>query len=298
MVSVDLNLQKRSDPFWLKIKVFLHLIKFEHSIFALPFAYLGLFLAEGGFPRLRIFLWVTVAMVTVRAGGMCLNRLIDQALDELNPRTQARAHSLRLLTRPRIWLIAIASLGIFVLSAAQLNPLSFALSPIPILLVWIYPYLKKITWLSHFVLGIILGIAPYAGWLASRAEWSWVAALLTLAVAAWVSGFDMIYALQDVAFDRAHQLKSFPVRFGVARTLLTVRLLHGLTILTLGVFGFLLGLGFWYWAGWLAVVVLIVREHRLIACFGLEKINEAFFNMNAWVSVVIFAAVLLDLVAH
>ena len=278
-----------------KIKIFLDLIKFEHSIFALPFAYLGLFLAEGGFPRFHIFVWLTMAMVALRTSGMCLNRLIDQPIDEKNPRTRSRIPQINFLTRSFLWSAALVSLVIFIFSAAQLNFLCFILTPIPVLLILIYPYLKRITWFSHFVLGIILAMAPYAGWLASRGEWAWTPALLMLAVATWVSGFDMFYALQDVDFDRMQNLKSFPVRFGVERTIVSVRVLHGITLLALGILGFALGMGFWYWAGWLAVVVLIVKEHRLVSLFGLEKINEAFFNMNAWVSVVIFLAVTLDL---
>ena len=281
-----------------KIKSFFELIKFEHSIFALPFAYLGLFLAEGGFPRFRIFIWVTVVMVAVRTSAMCLNRLIDQSIDEKNPRTRGRIQLINLLTRPLIWLVTVVSLLVAVFSARQLNSLCFMLIPIPIFLVWIYPYLKRIAWFSHFILGMILGMTPIAGWLASRAEWSWLSALLGLAVTTWVSGFDMFYALQDGEFDRANQLKSFPVRFGTERTISTVRILHGITILALGLFGSLSSMGAWYWFGWIVVVVLIVKEHKLVSQFGLTKINEAFFNMNAWVSVVIFLAVTLDLTFH
>ncbi len=281
-----------------KVKSFLELIKFEHSIFALPFAYLGLFLAEGGLPRLRIFLWVTVVMVTVRTSAMCLNRLIDQPIDEKNPRTRGRVQLIKLLTRSSIWLITAISFTIAIFSAAQLNSLCLFLIPIPIFLVWIYPYLKRITWFSHLILGMILGMAPIAGWLASRAEWSWMAALLGLAVTTWVSGFDMFYALQDIEFDKANQLKSFPVRFGTKRTISAVRILHGITILALWAFGLMSAMGTWYWLGWVVVVALIVREHKLIRQFGLSKINEAFFNMNAWVSVVIFLAVTLDLTLH
>lgn len=278
-----------------KITIFLHLIKFEHSIFALPFAYLGLFLAEGGVPRLDIFIWVTLAMVAIRTSAMSLNRLVDQPIDERNPRTKNRGASIKMLTRPVIWAITIASVAIFFFSCAQLNALCFALSPIPVTLVWMYPYLKKITWLSHLFLGMILGIAPYGGWLAAGGGWSWVPAWLTLAVAAWVAGFDMFYSLQDVEFDQAENLKSFPVRFGVEWTMVATRVLHGVTVVALGALGFILQLSLWYWLGWLSVVVLIVHEHRLVFRFGLGKINEAFFNMNAWVSIVIFIATAVDL---
>ncbi len=278
-----------------KIKIFFDLIKFEHSIFALPFAYLGLFLAERGFPHGRVFLWVTVAMVAIRTSAMCLNRLIDSAVDEKNPRTQNRAASLKVLTRGMMWAITLGSLVIFIFACSQLNPLCLQLSPIPIALVWLYPHLKKFTWCSHFILGTILGIAPYAGWLSARPEWSWLPLLLTVSVTAWVSGFDMFYALQDVEFDRQNGLKSFPVRFGTDRTVWVVRWLHGVTILTLGVLGIVSGFGIWYWFGWVLAFGFILREHWMVGRFGLLKINEAFFNMNAWVSVVIFVATVLDL---
>lgn len=278
-----------------KIKTFLELIKFEHSIFALPFAYLGLILAEGGLPRIHIFFWVTVAMVAIRSAGMCLNRLIDEPIDQKNPRTQGRITQMNLLKRPLIWALTVCALALFVLSAARLNPVCLRLSPIPIFLVVLYPYLKRFTWCSHLILGIILGIAPYGGWLASSGQWSWIPFLLTLAVTCWVSGFDMFYALQDVPFDREQRLKSFPAVFGVDRTVWVVKVLHGITVGLLGIFGVLSQMGAWYWLSWTAVVILIFREHRLISRFGIGKLNEAFFNMNAWVSVIIFLGVILDL---
>ncbi len=281
-----------------KIKIFFHLIKFEHSIFALPFAYLGLFLAEGGWPRLSVFLWVTIAMVAIRTAGMCLNRLIDEPIDRENPRTKDRIQEINFLKHSILWLITMSALIFFIFSAAQLNQLCFLLSPIPIFLVWLYPHLKKFTWFSHFILGIILGIAPYAGWLSSSGEWSWIPFLLTVAVTTWVSGFDLFYALQDVEFDQAHHLKSFPAQFGIQTTVRTVHVLHAMTLFTLAFFGFILNMGIWYWLGWLAAFFLIVKEHRLVVRFGITKLNEAFFNMNAWVSVVIFAAVALELIAH
>ena len=281
-----------------KIKTFFRLIKFEHSVFALPFAYLGLFVAEGGFPRFSIFCWVTLAMVAVRTAGMCLNRLIDEPIDQENPRTKDRSFAIHSLTHPVLWIIVISALTLFIFSAANLNRLCLALAPVPIFLVCLYPHLKKFTWLSHFILGIILGIVPYGGWLASAETWSWTPFLLTVAVTAWVSGFDMFYALQDVDFDKAHNLKSFPAQFGIEKTLLAVRILHALTICALALFGLILKMGFWYWMGWLIVLGLIIKEHRLVVRFGLSKINEAFFNMNAWVSVIIFLAVTMELTTH
>jgi 4-hydroxybenzoate polyprenyltransferase len=278
-----------------KIKVFFDLIKFEHSIFALPFAYLGLFLAEGGLPHFRVFFWVTVAMIAIRTSAMCLNRLIDQAIDEQNPRTKNRGEAINILKRSVIWMITIVSIVVSGFAAYQLNFLCFILLPVPLLLIWGYPYLKRITWCSHFILGTILGIAPYAGWLASRPEWAWPPLILMIAVASWVSGFDLFYALQDIEFDRTQGLKSFPARFGARQTIWFAKILHGTTLLALAVFGRALHLGIWYWAGWLIAAGLIFKEHRLIGRFGLTKINEAFFNMNALVSLVIFIGMTLEL---
>ena len=278
-----------------KIKTFFRLIKFEHSIFALPFAYLGLFLAEDGLPRFSVFFWVTVAMISIRTAGMCLNRIIDRRIDAKNPRTKDRRVALQFLSLKVIWFVTVLALVIFIGSAFQLNSLCFYLSPIVIALVWVYPHFKKFTWCSHFILGMILGIAPYAGWLASTGRFGWLPFPLMISVASWVSGFDMFYALQDVEFDRREHLKSFPAVFGVNQTLKMVRLLHAITVLSLAYFGLAAAMGFWYWTGWLVIVGLILKEHNLVARFGLSKINEAFFNMNAWVSAVIFIAVALQL---
>jgi 4-hydroxybenzoate polyprenyltransferase len=301
-----------------KLLIFLEMIKFEHSIFALPFAYLGLFLgfaekatvtsttfvgARHASPLLSsfswpIFLWVTVAMVSLRTAAMALNRLIDQAIDAQNPRTQARALPAGLLSRPFTWFVTALCLAIFVFSAARLNPMCLMLSPIPIALSVIYPYLKRFTWLSHWVLGLTLGIAPYGGWLAVQPEWSWIPGILTIAVTCWVSGFDVFYALQDVAFDRTRGLHSLPSRFGVAPAVLTAKLSQGITIAAFVVLGLAARFGLFYWIGVIAASGLIWREHRMVSAADLSKLNVAFFNMNAWVSVVIFAGTFLDLMVN
>ncbi len=278
-----------------KIKIFLEMIKFEHSIFALPFAYLGLFLASNGLPKAATFFWVTLAMVALRTAGMSLNRLIDQPIDAENPRTKMRALPSGLLTRRFAWVIAWCSIAVFIYSARELNSLCFRLSPIPVFFVWIYPYLKRWTWISHWVLGLTLGMAPYGGWLAVRPEWSWIPGMLAFAVATWVGGFDVFYALQDVQFDKSRGLKSLPARFGIDRSVLVAKSSQGFTVLAFIVLGILFPLGLFYWIGVIAVSILIYREHQLVTKFGLAQINEAFFNMNAWVSVVIFVATFLDL---
>lgn len=275
-----------------KVKTFLEMIKFEHSIFALPFAYLGLILAEGGWPSLSLFGWVSLAMLSFRTMAMGLNRLIDAALDAQNPRTEKRALPAAKLTPAFVWLVSGIALAVFEIAAYRLGPLCLRLSPIPVLLAWLYPWTKRFTWLSHFVLGMILGIAPYGAWLGSRGEFSWVPAGLMLGVVAWVAGFDMIYALQDVAFDRQHGLQSFPVRFGVGATLRATRILHAVTLVSWFLAGRGAGLGSVYGVGMGLVSFFLIREHWLIRNFGLRKVEEAFFTMNAAVSMaVLFAAV-------
>ncbi len=278
-----------------KIKVFLEMIKFEHSIFALPFAYLGLFLASDGLPNTRTFWWVTLAMVSMRTAAMCLNRLIDQRIDEENPRTQNRALPKGLLTRQFVRVAAVISIALFVFSAGKLNDLCLALSPIPISLAFLYPFTKRWTALSHLVLGFTLGIAPTGAWIAVRSQIEMIPLLLTLAVTSWVAGFDIFYSLQDVKFDREKRLHSVPVLIGEEKAVLIAKLAHGMTVGALIVAGAAAGLGVFYWVGILLVAGFIVREHWLIRKFGLAKIDEAFFNMNAWVSVVVFIAVFLDL---
>lgn len=277
-----------------KLAVFTHDIKLEHSLFALPFAYLGLFIAEKKVPGLFLFFWVTVAMVSFRTLAMSLNRLLDRKIDSENPRTQGRALPQKKLRSGFVWLVALVSLVIFEGSAYTLGSLCFWLSPVPVVLAWIYPLTKRFTWCSHFVLGLILGIAPYGAWLAVTQEFAWVPAFLTLGVTLWVAGFDMIYALQDIDFDMRHGLFSFPARFGIAATLKLTRLLHGATLFCWLAAGLFAGMGFCYWAGLAVVAGFLIREHRLVRAFGIARINEAFFLMNAVVSITLFLAVVLD----
>lgn len=270
------------------VKAFLADIKFEHSLFALPFAYLGLFLAENGFPRPRLLFWVTAAMVAFRTFGMAANRLIDRRIDAENPRTARRALPQKKLTPAFVCGIALLSLALFGWASWKLGPLCFFLAPIPILLAAAYPFLKRFTWLSHIVLGIILGISPYGAWLASRAEFSWLPGLLLIGVAAWVAGFDILYALQDFEFDRTHGLYSLPVRFGEKQALATAAFLHLISLAAWTGVGVLAGLGWIYRAGLAVVGFLLVREHWLVNRFGLARIEQAFFTMNVGVSLAVF----------
>lgn len=277
------------------LRSFLEDIKFEHSIFALPFACLGLFLAEGGWPRGRIFLWVTVAMVSFRTFGMAWNRLVDCEIDSKNPRTAARALPQGRLSPRFIQAAAFLSLAIFTGSVSRLGSLCLLLSPVPILLAGIYPWLKRFTWSSHAVLGIILGISPYGAWLASRGEFSWIPGFLFIGVASWAAGFDILYSLQDLDFDRRQGLESVAARFGTTGAFGTAGVLHAAAVTAWAAAGWAAGLGWIFWAGLGIVALFLFWEHRLLHRFGLAEINQAFFTMNAAISTTIFLAAMIDL---
>jgi 4-hydroxybenzoate polyprenyltransferase len=277
-----------------KIRIFFQDIKLEHSLFALPFAYLGLVMAEKGMPSARLWIWVTVAMVSFRTLAMSLNRLFDRKLDAENPRTQGRALPQKKMGVSFVWLAAIILLLIFEGAAYKIGPLCLWLSPVPVVLAVVYPLTKRFTWLSHFVLGLVLGIAPYGAWIASRGSFGWTPAFLTAGVMLWVAGFDMIYALQDMEFDRARGLYSVPAKFGETKTLGFARGLHGLAVLSWAAAGFLNGAGWVYGFGLVVAAFFLIREHWLIRSAGIAKMNEAFFLMNAVVSMTLFVAVILD----
>lgn len=286
----------KAGPAIKKIVLFLNDIKIEHSLFALPFAYLGLFFAEKKIPSVFLLVWITVAMVSFRTMAMGLNRLLDRAIDAENPRTQGRALPQKKIRTGFVWLAAFASLLIFEWSAFTLGSLCLWLSPVPVALALVYPLTKRFTWFSHFVLGLVLGIAPYGAWIASRQAFGWAPAFLTAGVMCWVAGFDMIYALQDVDFDRKRGLYSVPAKFGEARTLKITRGLHLLAVLCWALAGFLNGAGIIYGLGIILVAYFLVREHQLIRAAGIAKMNEAFFVMNAVVSFTLFLASVLDVV--
>ena len=278
-----------------KVSAFLGMIKFEHSIFALPFAYLGLVIAERGLPRGDIFLWVTVAMVSFRTMAMGANRIIDVNIDAKNPRTQNRALVQKTLSRRFALGATLLSFVIFEWSTYRLGPLCFQLSAAPVLLAWLYPWCKGFTWFSHGVLGIIIGIAPYGAWLASRGEFSWVPAFLMMGVATWIAGFDMIYSLQDEATDIHQGLYSVPSRFGATTALTVTRVLHAATVIFWFLGGWYAGLRGYYGAGLVIASVMLVRGHWLVSRHGTARINEAFFTINAVVSIVVFLGAILDL---
>jgi len=271
------------------------MIKWEHSVFALPFALCGAMLAAGGVPSLRQLLWIVVAMVAARSAAMSFNRLADASIDALNPRTQARALPAGILTHGFVRTFVLFSAGVFLLATWELNRLAFLLSPLALAVLLVYSYTKRFTRWSHVVLGFALGIAPAAAWIAVRGSLDARILLLTAAVTFWVAGFDVLYACQDVEFDRSAGLHSIPRYFGVAKSLWIARLFHALmmTLLLLLVWAFALGPIAITGVG--VVLLLIGYEHSLVSKDDLSKLNAAFFTMNGVIAVVFFVFVALDL---
>jgi 4-hydroxybenzoate polyprenyltransferase len=280
------------------LKITLEMIKWEHSIFALPFALCGAMLAAGGLPTWHQLAWIIVAMVSARSAAMAFNRLADASIDAANPRTATRALPAGLLTSGFVTTFVVAACGIFVLAASQLNRLTLVLSPIALAVVLLYSYAKRFTRLSHLCLGFALGIAPAAAWIAVRGSLDPRILLLTVAVTFWVGGFDVIYACQDFDFDRNHSVHSVPGCFGIRRALIVARLFHvamlGLLVTLVVVFG----LGKLAVAGVIAVAALLLYEHTLVRHDDLSKLNAAFFAMNGVISVVFFAFVASDLLVR
>jgi 4-hydroxybenzoate polyprenyltransferase len=270
---------------WRRVALYGRMIKFSHSVFALPFALASFALAtEGRLPG-RTLLWVLVAMVGARSAAMGFNRLADHRLDALNPRTAGRELPRGLLSRAQVWAFVLLSSAALVLAAALLNPLCLALSPVALLVVFGYSYTKRFTPLSHLGLGLGLAIAPVGAWLAVRGQFSPVPVALAVAVLCWVAGFDIIYACQDVDFDRAQGLYSLPARLGVPRALMAARALHALAVLALLALWWLVPLHPVYLAGVAAVAVLFAYEHSLVRPGDLSRIDAAFFTVNGWISV-------------
>jgi 4-hydroxybenzoate polyprenyltransferase len=273
---------------------FASLVKFEHTIFALPFAYVGAFLAVDGVPSAHDLLWITVAMVGARSLAMGLNRLIDAGIDARNPRTAGRELPAGLLSGAQVLAFCLLSLAAFLVAVYQLDPLVRWLWPIPIAGFVIYPYLKRFTWLSHLWLGAVDGLAPVGAWVAITGELPLEAWLLGGAVAAWVTGFDLFYSLLDVEVDRRERLHSWATRFGENGVFIGARALHALTVLLLAAAGLGLEVGVAYWLGVLVVAGLLVYEHSLIRPGDLRRLDTAFFTMNGVISVAFFCFVALD----
>jgi 4-hydroxybenzoate polyprenyltransferase len=278
-------------------RLFLSLVKFEHTIFALPFAYIGAFLAVDGVPGGGDLLWITVAMVGARSLAMALNRLIDAGIDARNPRTAARELPSGALRPLHVVLFSLVALAVFLVAVYQLAPIVRWLWPIPVVAFVVYPYLKRATWLSHFWLGAVDGLAPVGAWAAITNDLPLEAWLLGAAVAVWVAGFDVFYALFDVEHDRAHGLHSIPARFGVNTAFAAARACHLATVGFLAWAGVALDAGALYWLGVAAVAVLLVYEHAIVSPRDTSRLDAAFFTMNGVISVTFFAFVLADVLA-
>ena len=264
------------------------MIKIEHTLFALPFAFLGAVLAANGLPTLRQIGWIIVAMVGARSAAMAFNRLADRKIDARNPRTAMRALPSGALSVGFVWLFTIVSALLFLLAAAMLNRLTLILSPIALVSVLLYSFTKRWTQLSHIVLGWCLSIAPTGAWIAVRGQiGSPLPLLLSLVVLLWTAGFDVLYACQDYEFDRAEQLHSIPARFGIERALWISRGLHAIAFLSLMWLYRLSGLGPLALAGVVITGVLLLYQHRLVRANDLSRLNAAFFTTNAFVSLIL-----------
>ena len=264
------------------------MIKIEHTLFALPFAFLGAVLAANGLPSARQILWIIVAMVGARSAAMAFNRIADRSFDAKNPRTASRAIPAGLLSVGFVWAFTIASAALFLLAAAMLNRMTLLLSPVALACVLLYSLTKRWTKFSHLVLGACLSIAPTGAWIAVRGEiGSPVPLLLSLVVLLWTAGFDVLYACQDYDFDRREGLKSIPARFGISRSLWIARALHAAAFLALVWLFVVTQLGPVAFAGVIATGALLVYQHRLVRADDLGRLNAAFFTTNAFVSVIL-----------
>ncbi len=278
------------------VRDFLELIKFEHTIFALPFAYLGMLLAAGGWPGWHLFIWITVAMAAARTVAMGFNRIADRLLDASNPRTSQRPLVTGAISSRTAWVGTLLAALLLVLSAWQLGPLPLKLAPGALLFLFGYSFTKRFTWVSHFILGFTDALAPAGAWAAARGSLFSLADLpawlLTAMVTLWIGGFDLIYACQDIEVDRRDQLCSIPERFGIAFALQLSAVSHLLTILLLAALGWVMGLSWPYWLGVAITAGLLTWEHSLVKPDDLSRVNIAFFNINSYISLTLLSAVL------
>lgn len=296
--SPGLRVSRSPTPGFLQmrsLKILLDNIRFEHTIFALPFAYLGMVLAARGLPTLHQFVWITIAMASARTLAMSLNRLIDRELDARNPRTMNRPLPRGAISPGAVAGISFAAFVIFEFAAWQLNWLCFALSPLALIFLVGYHYAKRFTWLTHWILGFTDGIAAAGGWVAVRASFDPLALLLWFVVIVWMAGFDLIYACQDVDVDRRDGLYSVPAKFGIATALTLARVNHTITVIALAAVGIVAQLGVAFWIGVVIVAILLAYENAIVKPDDLSRVNLAFFNVNGYISVIVFVSAWLGL---
>ncbi len=280
------NAVRNGVAFWRRVGVFLEAIKFEHSVFALPFAFLAAFISAGGWPDLTRFFWVIIAMVSMRTFGMSANRLIDGEIDSRNPRTAMRAIPTGEISRLAMYgYMSLAGL-IFVAVVSQLHPITWLLTPIPLAVMLGYPYLKRFTWLSHFGMGAVYLIVPPAVSLALTGTMPLGFVLIGIGSMAWVVGFDVLYATADFEVDRDQGLHSIPARFGIPAALIASKGLHLLAVLLLLIAGLVLGSNWLYFVGVVLVALLLAYEQSLVSSDDLSKLNLAFFTMNGVITIV------------
>jgi len=276
---------------------FASFVKIEHTVFALPFAYIGALLCRNEIPSAHDLIWITLAMVGARSLAMSINRLVDAEIDARNPRTATRELPSGMLTRVQVIVFCALALALYLLACFQLEPIVRYLAPIPIIGFVVYPYLKRFTWASHFWLGAVDGLAPVGAWVAITGRLPWESWALGVAVATWIAGFDLFYSLFDRDVDLEQGLHSVPARFGVEGAFLGARILHIATVLLLAAVGAGLHLGWLYWLGVVAVAVLLAWEHSLIRPGDLRRLDAAFFSVNGLISVVFLAFVLAEVAA-
>jgi len=271
-----------------RIRTILEMIKFEHSVFALPFALTGALLAaratQHGWPTLRQILWIVLAMVAARSAAMTINRIADLRYDKENPRTKMRALATGALSVSFAWIFTLIAVAVFLLAAWQLNPLALKLAPLAIAILFFYSFTKRFTSWSHLFLGFALGISPAAAWIAITGSLDWRMLILCAAVTLWVGGFDVLYACQDIEFDQQSGLFSVPKRFGIANALWIARVMHVGVVLLLAALAASFGLPWPAWAGIVVVAALLAYEHSLVKANDLSKLNAAFFTVNGYIS--------------
>jgi 4-hydroxybenzoate polyprenyltransferase len=272
-----------------RVRTVLEMIKFEHSVFALPFALTGALLAaratKHAWPTLRQVLWIVVAMVAARTAAMTINRIVDLRYDKENPRTKMRALAIGALSVPFAWMFTLVAVAVFFIAAWQLNPLALKLAPVALAILFFYSLTKRFTSLSHLFLGFALGISPAAAWIAITGSLDWHMLILCGAVTLWVGGFDVLYACQDVDFDKQAGLYSIPKRFGIAGALWIARVMHIGVVVLLSWLAASFGLPWPAWVGIAVVAALLAYEHSLVKANDLSKLNAAFFAVNGYISI-------------
>ncbi|MDD2443515.1 MAG: putative 4-hydroxybenzoate polyprenyltransferase [Desulfotomaculaceae bacterium] len=277
-----------------KIRIFFEMIKFEHTLFALPFAYVGALITEMKIPAAHDIIWITLAMVGARTAAMSLNRIIDRRIDVRNPRTAGRALPKGLLKVTEVWVYVFLSFALLLYSANQLSPLAFRLFPVAVLVLLTYSFTKRFSWACHLFLGTALGLAPLGSWIAITNRFDLAPVLLSIGVIFWVAGFDIIYACDDYEFDRKEGLYSIPARFGIKNALIISTVFHVIAAVFILAAGLVLQLGVFYMAGVLVAVVILFYQHTLVRPDDLSKAGIAFFNLNGILSIVVFAFTFLD----